>query len=321
MSKTSERSTMEGGSSVESLYKSKCYNDAIKMFESGGGIKGSIATYYYAGMSYYAVHKYMKASTQFGFVIQNLSGDLTAIDNDPMVENSYFYKGNCMYSLKKYRSAADECFGKIPATSKFFMSAKRLQGNCYEELGQYRQAEDCFKRIKQIWEEKESKTDYSSASNNSYYLNASGNYHSAKRELIKILIKQDKADSLILLSKNIDDLDDYGNSLLMYAVIYENPDLVKKLIVQHGANPFKVNGKVESAISMAIDTHSATILTALLEKAGLVGKEDEGGQGFGELVESFKKAVHDSGHSLNNQDIDDLSKLLESVNIVGENDE
>jgi ankyrin repeat protein len=75
---------------------------------------------------------------------------------------------------------------------------------------------------------------------------------SEKRTLTQSLIKQEKFDELIdLYSKDIDEPDEVGNTLLMYATINQKTVLIEKLI-KLKADPFKSDKFGNSAFSISL---------------------------------------------------------------------
>ncbi|MDF2965756.1 MAG: hypothetical protein K0Q51_1144 [Rickettsiaceae bacterium] len=243
---------------VQNLYEARRYKELITAIDDKQ-LKHPIEFIYYKGQAYYALKQYPKAIGCFEKVLD--AGN--EVDPD-LINSSYYYKGNALYTLKKYSGAID-CYNKIHDDNDLSMCANLYKGFCYEQMKslEYNKAEQCFRKVLELCK-------------SSKYYDKDNIRDMAQKALTVNLMHQGKIDELIKLyneelKKEIDEPDNTGNTLLMYATTHENFPLIKKLL-SLGANPFKGDKYNNSSFSIALNNRNESITTEFLK---MIYKTDE----------------------------------------------
>ena len=163
--------------------------------------------------------------------------------------HSYFYKGMCLYTLKRY-NAAIKCFKVVGKNCEKSVVANLFAGHCYEYLCDFERSATNFKNAVVLYENNVEQYDQ-------YYDAA----RQARSALVRNLIKRNKFDELMQLhgSRQIDHLDETGNSLLMEAAFVDSSEIVKRLL-EKNADPTFENEYKDSALSMAQDYARTSIV-------------------------------------------------------------
>lgn len=164
--------------------------------------------------------------------------------------HSYFYKGMCLYTLNKY-GAAIKCFKVVGKNCDKSVVANLFAGHCYEYFYDSEQSATYFKNALVLYENNTEKYDQ-------YYDCA----RQARRALVTNLIRRNKFDELMELhgSKQVDHLDDTGNSLLMEAAYVGSSEVAEQLLHKN-ADPTFENQYGDSALSTARDYEHRCVIS------------------------------------------------------------
>ncbi|MBN8512523.1 MAG: hypothetical protein J0L79_05800 [Rickettsiales bacterium] len=224
-------------------------------------------TIYLVGMSFYALNRFPPAIGAFYKITKLKCKDINGKDleeKNGLVISSNFYEGSLLYALGKYHAATcrftktlinkDEV--KIPSVKEeIAMCANLYLGVCYEreKKSDFHKAELCFREVIKLYD-------------SSKYSDKENVREMAHRALKVNLILQHKVKEVIDLCKDaLDEPDQTGQTLLMYATGLEEKSLIKQL-VQMGANPFKADQYGNCAYTKAMRNGNEDVVRIFLQK-------------------------------------------------------
>lgn len=225
-------------------------------------------TIYLVGMSFYALNRFPPAIGAFHKITKLKCKDVNGKDleeKNELVISSNFYEASLLYALGKYHAAIgrfnktlinkDEV--KIPSVKEEIAMCTNLYlGFCYEreKKSDFHKAELCFREVIKLYD-------------SSKYSDKENVREMAHRALKVNLILQHKITEVIDLCKDaLDEPDQTGQTLLMYATGLEEKSLIKEL-VQMGANPFKADQYGNCAYTKAMRNGNEDVVRIFLQKA------------------------------------------------------
>lgn len=257
---------------IKELYNNEKYSEIIASFEHQvilsenelekvPDCESQFVTNFFYGKACYVLHKILKATSALHYAISIAVYNIPNIkENKELLEylcEGYYYKGSCLYVLKKYHPAI-KCFEIVPDSSSLAVKANLYRGFCYQYVFEYASAEICFKKVIDLHKNDKQKL--------SCY---SGHISQARRALVMNLIRQNKFEELTKFhgsasaQDDINGFDEIDNNLLMLAVYANESNMVKKLL-EANADPFLRNKYGENAVSCAKDENKWWIVKLFL---------------------------------------------------------
>ncbi len=213
---------------------------------------------YLVGMSFYALNRFPLAVGALHKITKLKCKDVDGkdlVEDSQLFIDSNFYEANVLYALGKYHAAIGYFKKALADTGEIAMCTNLYLGFCYEreKKSDFHKAELCFREVIKLYD-------------GSKYIDKENVREIAKRALKINLILQHKVTEVIYLCKDaLDEPDQTGQTLLMYATMFEEKSLIKEL-VQMGANPFKADKYGDSPYTKALENNKEAIVKLFIQQ-------------------------------------------------------
>ncbi len=240
--------------SLQGLYDKKQY----KKVAAYANYVDFADTIHLVGMSFYALNRFPLAVGALHKITKLKCKDIDGknlVENSQLVIDSNFYEASVLYALGKYHAAIGYFNKALVDTGEMAMCANLYLGFCYEreKKSDFHKAEKCFREVIKLYD-------------SSKYSDKENVKEMAKSALKVNLILQHKVGEVIDLCKDkLDEPDQTGQTLLMYATGLEEKSLIEEL-VQRGANPFKADQYGNCAYTKAMRNGNEDVVRIFLQK-------------------------------------------------------